>query len=134
MLVFLPRYSEPCKVSTNPRWCPYTKGSPCEGQAPQTSNSIESCGPSPRASGASLLAPLRRSPTSSLSSFRPKHHGPCSLWYTVTAALQTQLMRSSKTLALIDTTTTTHTRARGFVGALFFKLTQLTRNFLEQAQ
>jgi hypothetical protein len=38
----LPRYPEPRKVPTNPRWCPYTKRSPCEGQAPRSSNSIES--------------------------------------------------------------------------------------------
>jgi hypothetical protein len=25
----------------NPRWCPYAKGSPREGQAPWSSNSIE---------------------------------------------------------------------------------------------
>jgi hypothetical protein len=48
--------SEPCKVSTNPRWCPYAKGSPREGQAPRTSSSVESRGPSPRARGAPLLA------------------------------------------------------------------------------
>jgi hypothetical protein len=70
--VFLPRYPEPCKVPTNPHWCPYTKGSPREGQAPRSSNSVESRGPSPRASGALLLAPLGRSPPSPLSSFRPK--------------------------------------------------------------
>jgi hypothetical protein len=70
--VFLPRYSEPCKVRTNPRWCPYAKRSPREGQAPRSSNSIESCGPSPHASGAPLLAPLGRSPSSPLSSFRLK--------------------------------------------------------------
>jgi hypothetical protein len=71
-LVFLPMYPEPRKVPTNPRWCPYAKGSPREGQAPRSSNSIESCGPSPCASGALLPAPLGRSPPSPLSSFRPK--------------------------------------------------------------
>jgi hypothetical protein len=60
------------KVPTNPRWCPYAKGSPLEGQAPRLSNSVESRGPSPRASGAPLSAPLGRSPSSPLSSFRPK--------------------------------------------------------------
>jgi hypothetical protein len=70
--VFLPRYPEPRKVPTNPCWCPYAKGSPHEGQAPRSSNSVESHGPSPRASGAPLLAPLRRSPPSPLSSFWPK--------------------------------------------------------------
>jgi hypothetical protein len=71
-LVFLSSYPEPRKVPTNPRWCPYTKGSPREGQAPRSNNSIESRGPSPRASGAPLPAPLGRSPPSPLSSFRLK--------------------------------------------------------------
>jgi hypothetical protein len=71
-LVFLPRYPEPRKVPTNPRWCPYLKGSPREDQVPRSSNSIESCGSSPCASGAPLPAPLGRSPSSLLSSFRPK--------------------------------------------------------------
>jgi hypothetical protein len=70
--VVLPRYLEPRKVPTNPRWCPYAKGSPCEGQAPWSSNSVESHGPSPRASGAPLSTPLGRSPSSPLSRFRPK--------------------------------------------------------------
>jgi hypothetical protein len=70
--VFLLRYSEPSKVPTNPRWCPYTKGSPHEGQTPRPSNSVESRGPSPCASGAPLPAPLRHSPPSPLSSYRPK--------------------------------------------------------------
>jgi hypothetical protein len=69
---FLPRYPEPRKIPTNPRWCPYAKGSPREGQAPQLSNSVESRGPSPRASGAPLLAPLGRSLPSPLLSFWPK--------------------------------------------------------------
>jgi hypothetical protein len=70
--VFLLRYPEPRKVPTNPCWCPYAKGSPHEGQAPRSSNSIESRGPSPRSSGAPLLAPLGRSLPSPLSSFRWK--------------------------------------------------------------
>jgi hypothetical protein len=70
--VFLPRYPEPRKVPTNPCWCPYAKGSPREGQAPRSSNSVESHRPSPRASGAPLLAPLRRSTSYPLSSFRLK--------------------------------------------------------------
>jgi hypothetical protein len=70
--VFLPRYPEPHKVPTNPPWCPYAKGSPRDGQAPRSSNTIESRGPSPRASGAPLPAPLGCSPPSPLSSFRPK--------------------------------------------------------------
>jgi hypothetical protein len=129
--VFLPRYPEPRKVSTNPRWCPYAKGSPHEGQAPWSSNSIESRGPSPRARGAPLPAPLRRSPPSPLSSFRPNRRGPRSLRYTVVAMTQTQLSRSRKTLAPLDTITTACARAEGLCG--LSKLTQLTRFHLEQA-
>jgi hypothetical protein len=68
----LPRYLEPRKVPTNPCWCPYAKGSPCEGQAPQSSNSVESHRPSPRATCAPLSAPLGFSPPSRLSSFWTK--------------------------------------------------------------
>jgi hypothetical protein len=131
MLVFLPRYPEPRKVPTNPRWCPYAKGSPCEGQAPRSSNSVESRGPSPHASGASLPAPLRCSPPSPLSSFRPKRRGPCSLRYTVAAVTQTRLSQSRKTLAPLGTITMARVRADGLCG--FTKLTQLTRVHLEQA-
>jgi hypothetical protein len=131
MPVFLPRYPEPRTVPTNPRWCPYAKGSPREGQAPRQSNSVESCGPSPRASGAPLLAPLGRSPPSPLSSFRPKRRGPHSLQYTVAAVTQTRLSRSRMTLAPLGTITTACTRTKGLCG--FTKLTQLTRVHLEQA-
>jgi hypothetical protein len=130
-LVFLPRYSEPRKVPTNPRWCPYAKGSPCEGQAPRSSNSVESRGPSPCASGAPLPAHLGRSPLSPLSSFRPKHRGPRSLWYTVASVTQMRLSRSRNTLAPLGTNTTARARAEGLCG--FTKLTQLTRVHLEQA-
>jgi hypothetical protein len=68
-LVVLSRYQEKCKVVTNSCWCPYTKGSPCEGQAPRTGNFVDSHNPSPCASGAPLLASLGRSLPSSLSSF-----------------------------------------------------------------
>jgi hypothetical protein len=61
-LVFLPRYPEPRMVLTNPRWCPYAKGSPCEGQESRSSNSVERCDPSPCVSGAPLPGPLGRSP------------------------------------------------------------------------
>jgi hypothetical protein len=60
------------KVPTNPRWCPYKKGSPREGQALRSSNSIESREPSPHISGAPLPTPLGCSPLYPLSSFRPK--------------------------------------------------------------
>jgi hypothetical protein len=129
--VFLPRYPKPRKVPTNPRWCPYAKGSPREGQAPRSSNSVESRGPSPRASGAPHPAPLGRSLSSPLSSFRPKHRGPRSLQYTVAAMTETRLSRSRKTLAPLDTITTARARAEGLCG--FTKLTQLTRVHLEQA-
>jgi hypothetical protein len=129
-LVFLPRYLEPRKVLTNPRWCPYAKGSPCESQASRSSNSVESHMPSPRASGAPLPGPLRHSPPSPLSRFWPKHRGPCSLRYTVAAVTQTRLSWSRKTLAPLDTIITTRARAEGLRG--FSKLTQLTRIHLKQ--
>jgi hypothetical protein len=129
--VFLPRYPEPRKVPTNPRWCPYAKGSPRESQAPRSSNSVESRMPSPRASGALLSAPLGRSPPSPLSSFRLKRRGPRSLRYTVAAVTQTRLSRSRKTLAPLGTITIAHARAEGLCG--LSKLTQQTRIHLEQA-
>jgi hypothetical protein len=129
--VFLPRYPEPRTVPTNPHWCPYAKGSPHEGQAPRSSNSVESRRPSPRASGAPLPAPLGRSPPSPLLSFRPKRRRPHSLRYTVAAVTQTRLSRSRKTLAPLGTITTARARAEGL--CCFTKLTQLTRVHLEQA-
>jgi hypothetical protein len=129
--VFLPRYPEPRKVLTNPRWCSNAKGSSREGQAPWSSNSVESHGPSPHASGTLLLAPLGRSSLSPISSFRPKRHGPRSLRYTVVDVKQTRLSRSRKTIAPLGTITTAHARAEGLCG--FSKLTQLTRIHLEQA-
>jgi hypothetical protein len=110
---------------------PTQRGSPREGQAPRSSNSVESRGPSPRASGAPLPAPLGRSLSSPLTSFRPKRHGTRSLRYTVVAVIQTRLSRSRKTLAPLGTITTAHARAKGLCG--FSKLTQLTRIHLEHA-
>jgi hypothetical protein len=110
---------------------PTQKGSPREGQAPQSSNSVESSGPSPRTSGALLPAPLGRSSPPPLSSFRSKHHGPHSLWYTVAIVAQSWLSQSRKSLAPLDTITTAHARAEGLSG--FSKLTQLTMIHLEQA-
>jgi hypothetical protein len=129
--VFLPRYPEPRKVPTNPPWCPYAKGSPHEGQAPRSSNSVESRGPSPRASGALLPAPLGRSSSSPLSSFRPKRRGPHSLRYMVAVVTQTRLSQSRKTLAPLGIITIARARAEGLCG--LSKLTQLTRIHLEQA-
>jgi hypothetical protein len=129
--VFLPMYLEPRKVPTNPHWCPYVKGSPRKGQAPWSSNSVESRGPSPRASGAPLPAPLGRSLLSSLTSFRPKRRRSRSLRYTVAAVTQTWLSQSRKTLAPLGTITTARARAEALCG--FSKLTQLTSIHLEQA-
>jgi hypothetical protein len=131
MLVFIPRYTEPRKVPTNPHWCPYAKDSPREDQAPRSSNFVESRVTSPRASGAPLSAPLGRSLPSPLSIFRPKHRGPRSLWYRVVVVTQTRLSRSRKTIAPLGTITTTRARAEGLCG--FSKLTQLTKIHLEQA-
>jgi hypothetical protein len=130
-LIFLPRCSEPRKVPTNSRWCSYAKGIPCEGQAPQSSNSVDSCGPSPLASGAPLPTPLGCSSPYPPSSFRPKRRRPRSLRYIVAVVTQTRLSRSRKTLAPLGTTTTARTRAEGL--CVFSKLTQLTRIHLEQA-
>jgi hypothetical protein len=127
----LTRYPEPRKVPTNPRWCPYAKGSPRKSQSPRLSNSEESHGPSPRASGTPLPAPLGCSPLSPLSSFRSKRHRPHFLRYTVAAVTQTRLSRSRKTLAPLGTITMARARAEGLCG--FTKLTQLTRVHLELA-
>jgi hypothetical protein len=130
-LVFLPRYPVPRKVPTNPRWCPYAKGSPCEGQAPRSSSSVESRGPSPCASGAPLLAPLRRSPSSPLSSFWLKmsrasfplvHGGGRDTNAVVTVSQDSRPTRYNYNGSL---------KSQG-VGGLS-KLTQLTRIHLEQA-
>jgi hypothetical protein len=129
--IFLSRYPEPRKVPTNPHWCPYAKGSPREGQAPRSSSSVESHGPSPHASGAPLPAPLGRSPPSPISSFWPKCCRPCSLRYTVAAVTQTRLSRSRKTLTPLGTITMARARAEGLCG--LSKLTQQSRVHLEQA-
>jgi hypothetical protein len=129
--IFLSRYLEQRKVPTNPRWCPNVKGRPRESQAPRSSNSVESCGPSPCASGALLLAFLGCSPPSPLSSFRPKRRGPHSLRYTVASVTQTRLSRSHKTITPLGTITMARARADRLCG--FSKHTQLTRVHLEQA-
>jgi hypothetical protein len=110
---------------------PLHKGNPTWGQTPWSSNSVESHGPSPRASGAPLLIPLGHFPPSPLSRFRPKRREPRSLRYTMAAVTQTRLSRSRKTLAPFGTIRTARARAEGLCG--FCKLTQLTRIHLEQA-
>jgi hypothetical protein len=129
--IFLPRYLEPRKVPTNPRWCPYAKGCPREGQAPRSSNSIESRGSSTRASGAPLPALLGRSPPYTLSSFRPKT--PHASFPPVHGGGRdtNAVVTSRKTLVPLGTITTARARAEGLCG--LSKLTQLTRIHLEQA-
>jgi hypothetical protein len=129
--VFLPRYPEPSKVPTNPCWCPYSKGSPREGQAPRSSNSVDSRGPSPCTSGAPLLLLLNAPHRLHCRASGRKRHGPRSLRYTVAAVTQTRLSWSRKTIAPLGTITTARARAEGLCG--FSKLTQLTRIHLEQA-
>jgi hypothetical protein len=120
--VFLPRYPELHKVPTNPHWCPYAKGSPREGLAPRLSNSVETRGPSPHASGAPLSAPLRSSPPSPLSSFRPK---------TSWASFSLVHGGGRDTNAVVTISQDSRpTRYKGLCG--FSKLTQLTRIHLEQ--
>jgi hypothetical protein len=115
--VFLPRYPKPRKVPTNPRWCPYAKGSPREGQAPRSSNSVESREPSPRASGAPLPAPLGRSLPSPLLSFRPKTPRASSpLVHGGGRDTNTRLSWSRMTLAPLGTITTARARAEGLCG------------------
>jgi hypothetical protein len=130
-LVFLPRYPEPCKVPTNPRWCPYAKGSPRKGQAPRSSNSVESRVASPRQVVLRFCllsdAPRRLHYRAS----GRKRRMPRSLRYTMAVVTQTRLSRSHKTLAPLGTITTTHARGEALCG--LSKLTQLTRIHQEQA-
>jgi hypothetical protein len=76
---FISRFGHTTKVPYFLVGAPTQKGSPRKGQAPRSSNSVESHGPSPRASGAPLPAPLGYSPPSPQSSFRLKCRGPCFL-------------------------------------------------------
>jgi hypothetical protein len=118
VLVFLSRYLELHKVLTIPHWFLYTKGSPRKGQSPWSGKSIERRGLSSCTSGALILAPLGCSPSSSLSTFRPKRRIPHSMWYTVAAIPQKLLVWSRKILALVNTRTMAHARAEVCVGFL----------------
>jgi hypothetical protein len=131
--IFLPMYPKPRKVLTNPRWCPYAKGRPCEGQAPWTSNSAESHGPSPHTSGAPLPASSRTLPViftielpdeTPRASFPPVHGGG--------RDTNSLIKVSQDSCSAQYNITTAHTRNDRFCG--FSKLTQLTRNHIEQAQ
>ena len=85
--VFLLKYREAHKLPSSPRWSP-SQGIPRKGQAsgrvtPWIASSL------PHAQ-VGLRRAFRQaspgcSPPSSLSSFRPKRRGPCSLRYTVAA-------------------------------------------------
>jgi hypothetical protein len=129
--VFLTRYPEPHMVPINPHLCPYAKGSPHEGQAPRSSNSVESHGPSPRASGALLPTPLGRSPPSPLSSFWSK---------TQWASFPSVHGGGRDTNTVVTVSQNSHPTRYNYNGShkrrgvvCFFKLTQLTRIHLEQA-
>jgi hypothetical protein len=109
----------------------HAKRSPREGQAPRSSNSVESRVPSPRASGAPLPAPLERSSSSPLSSFRlktprasfpPVHSGDHDTNAVVTVSQDSRPTRYNYN----------GSRKSWGVGGLS-KLTQLTRIHLEQA-
>ena len=54
--VFLPRYREACKLPPSPRWSPL-QGIPRKGEALRSDNSVDSLGPSPRASGSPTCLP-----------------------------------------------------------------------------
>jgi hypothetical protein len=117
MPVFLPRYPKLHKFPINPRWCPYAMGSPCEGQAPWMSNSVESHGLSPRASGALLPASSRTLPIvftikilteTSLDSFPLIHDGGRDTNSIVTVSQDPCPTRYNMTTA--------HARAEGFCG------------------
>lgn len=55
--VFLPRYQEAYKLLTNPRWS-FMQWKPTRGPSSLSGNSINSCRPSSRASGALFSASL----------------------------------------------------------------------------
>ena len=59
--VFLPRYREACKLPPSPRW------SPSQGTSSRSGNSMDSPGPSPRASGSLVCLPAN------LSRSAPRH-------------------------------------------------------------
>jgi hypothetical protein len=126
--IFLLGYLEPHKVLTNPRWCPYAKGSPRKDQAPQTGNSIESQESSPRASGAPLLAPLVCSPLSLLLSFQLKCHVPCPPSIHDGGHIKNSVGVVSQDFARSTRYKLLSARARGEDLCGFFNLTQSTRN------
>ena len=102
--VFLSKYREACKLPPSPRWSP-SQVIPRKGQATSRVTPWIASG-LPHAQ-VGLRRAFRQaspgcSPPSSLSSFRPKRHGPCSLRYTVAAAPQTRLVRSRKTSSPSD--------------------------------
>ena len=91
--VFLPRYREARKLPPIPRWSP-SQGIPRKGQAlgrvtPWIASGLLHAQVGLRR--AFWQASPRCSPPSSLSSFRPKRRGPCSLRYTVAVTPQTRL-------------------------------------------
>jgi hypothetical protein len=102
--VFLPRYREELKLPPSPRWSP-SQGIPRKGQAPgRVTLWIALVLPHAQVG---LWCAFRQAsngplPPSSLSSFRPNRHGPCSLRYTVAATSQARLVWSCKTTSPPD--------------------------------
>jgi hypothetical protein len=96
-LVFLSTYPEPCKVLTNPRRCPYEKGSQHESQASGRVTPHRVVGLLHAQVVLHFQPPLGRSASSSQSSIWQKRCGPA-LRYTTVATPQTRLVWSRKIL------------------------------------
>ena len=96
--------SRSTQASPSPCWSP-SQGIPCKGQAPSRVTPWIASGLPHAQVGlrcAFRQASPRCSPPSSLSSFRSKRRGPCSLRYMVAATPQTRLVRSRKTSSPSD--------------------------------
>jgi hypothetical protein len=85
------KVSRSSSLPTSPRW------SPCKGQAPDWVTPWIAPMFTPHVSGSPRWSLTNNSRSSSLSSFRPSHRGPCSLWYMVAATSQMRLVWSDKT-------------------------------------
>ena len=118
--VFLPRYREVRKLPPSPHWSP-SQGIPRKGQAPdQVTPWIAMDLPHAQVG---LQRAFQQgspgcSPLSSLSNFRPKCHGPCSLRYTVTATSQTRLISQDYKPLRCTTMVSKHRVVRGLQTSL----------------
>jgi hypothetical protein len=111
----------------------YAKGSPREGQAPRTSNTVESCGPSPLARGAPVPASYWTLPaifTIELPAEAPRASFP--LVHSGRRDTNSVVTVSQDSLPTRYNITTAHVRAEDC--GRFFYLAQLTSITLEQAQ